>query len=93
VEELHTILWAYRTTPHLNTGESLFRLTYGTEAVNPIVLNELNYQIGTNTTFRANTENLREELKFVDKIINEAALKELVLRQKIDAQHNKRVIK
>jgi len=29
-EELHTVIWAYRTTPHSTTGESTFRLTYGT---------------------------------------------------------------
>ena len=29
-EELHTVLWAYRTTPHSTTSESPFRLTYGT---------------------------------------------------------------
>lgn len=29
-EELHVVLWAYRTTPHSTTGESPFRLTYGT---------------------------------------------------------------
>ena len=41
VEELHEFLWAYRTTPHFTTGESPFRLTYGTKAVIPIELTEL----------------------------------------------------
>ena len=40
-EELHTVLWAYRTTPHSTTSESPFYLTYGTEAVIPIELNKL----------------------------------------------------
>jgi len=40
-EELHTVLWAYRTTPHSTIGESPFRLTYGTQAVVPIELNKL----------------------------------------------------
>jgi len=42
-EELHTVLWAYITTPHSTTGESPFRLTYGTEAVIPIELTELTW--------------------------------------------------
>ncbi|PNX76230.1 retrotransposon-related protein [Trifolium pratense] len=35
-EELHSVLWSYRTTPHSTTGETPFRLTYGTEAVIPV---------------------------------------------------------
>ena len=32
-EELPNVLWAYRITVRTPTGETLFRLTYGTEAV------------------------------------------------------------
>ena len=34
-EELHGVLWAYRTTPHTATQETLFLLSYGIEAVIP----------------------------------------------------------
>ncbi|XP_058783680.1 uncharacterized protein LOC131658400 [Vicia villosa] len=40
VEELHSVLWAYRMTPHSSTGETPFRLTYGTEAVIPVEIRE-----------------------------------------------------
>ena len=33
VEELPHVLWTYRTTPRRSTGETLFSLTYGVEAV------------------------------------------------------------
>ena len=36
LEELPNILWAYRTTARIPTGETPFRLTYGTEAVLPV---------------------------------------------------------
>ncbi|XP_038687612.1 uncharacterized protein LOC119987002 [Tripterygium wilfordii] len=36
VEELPSVLWAYRTTPRRSTGESPFVLAYGTEAVIPL---------------------------------------------------------
>ncbi|GAU50817.1 hypothetical protein TSUD_410870, partial [Trifolium subterraneum] len=39
-EELHNVLWSYRTTPHSTTGETPFRLTYGTEAVIPVEIGE-----------------------------------------------------
>ena len=35
-EELPNVLWAYKTTARTLTGETPFRLTYGTEAVIPI---------------------------------------------------------
>ena len=35
-EELPYVLWAYRTTARTLTGETPFRLTYGTEAVIPV---------------------------------------------------------
>ncbi|XP_030940084.1 uncharacterized protein LOC115965011 [Quercus lobata] len=36
LEELPNVLWAYRTTTRTPTGETPFRLTYGTEAVIPV---------------------------------------------------------
>lgn len=36
VEELPSILWAYRTTPKATTGESPFSLSFGVEAVHPL---------------------------------------------------------
>jgi len=92
-EELNTVLWVYRTTPHSTTVESPFRLTYGTEAVIPIELTELTWWTDTDTDFPANTKNLREELEFVDEIRNDAALRETTLKQKIVARHSKRVVK
>ena len=35
-KELPNVLWAYRTTSRTLTGETPFRLTYGTEAVIPV---------------------------------------------------------
>ena len=35
-EELPNVLWAYRTTTRTLTGETSFKLTYGTEAVIPV---------------------------------------------------------
>jgi len=75
-EELHAVLWAYRTTTHSTTGESPFRLTYGTEAVIPIELTKLSWRTDTDTDFPTNVVNLREELEFVDEVRSEAALRE-----------------
>ena len=38
-EELPSVLWAYQITPRRFTGETLFSLTYGEEAVIPAEVN------------------------------------------------------
>ena len=38
-EELPSVLWAYCTTPRRSTGETLFSMTYGAEAVIPTEVN------------------------------------------------------
>ncbi|XP_012834061.1 PREDICTED: uncharacterized protein LOC105954923 [Erythranthe guttata] len=40
VEELHNVLWAYRTSPRSATGKSHFSLAYGTEAFVPVEIGE-----------------------------------------------------
>ena len=35
-EELHKVLWSFRTTPSHATGETPFSLVYGVEAVLPV---------------------------------------------------------
>ena len=37
MEELPHVLWTYRTTPRRSTGETPFSMTYGAEAVIPLV--------------------------------------------------------
>ena len=36
IEELNSVLWAYRTTPYVPIEESPFSLAYGTEAMIPL---------------------------------------------------------
>ena len=36
VEELLHVLWMYRTMPRRSTGETLFSMTYGAEAIIPL---------------------------------------------------------
>ncbi|XP_074355318.1 uncharacterized protein LOC141694424 [Apium graveolens] len=68
-EELPWILWAYRTTPGSSTGETPFRIAYGTEALVPVEV-ELEsyrtevYNVKTNNFgLKANVDLLEEETK------------------------------
>ncbi|XP_043701422.1 uncharacterized protein LOC122651916 [Telopea speciosissima] len=45
VEELPNILWAYRTTTRLVTGETPFILAYGIEAMLPVEIGEISLRV------------------------------------------------
>ena len=43
-EELPNVLWAYMTSPRASTGETTFKLAYGTEAMLPIEVGSPSYR-------------------------------------------------
>ncbi|XP_073273264.1 uncharacterized protein [Primulina huaijiensis] len=45
VEELQSILWAYRTTPRSSTQETPYSLVYGSEAVLPVEIGQSSTRI------------------------------------------------
>ncbi|GAU40178.1 hypothetical protein TSUD_292830 [Trifolium subterraneum] len=92
-EELHNVMWSYRTTPHSTTGETPFRLTYGTEAVIPVEIGEPSSRIEYPPEEDLNDELIREELDLVEELRTGASLREATLKQKIVVRHDKRVIK
>ena len=44
-DELPSVLWAYRTTARTPTGETPFRLAYGTNAVIPVEMGLTSYRV------------------------------------------------
>ena len=80
VEELHDVLWVYRTTPHSTTGETPFRLTYGTEAVILIEIMEPYRRFEVPLNKEMNDETLRDELDLVEEIRSGAALCEAMIK-------------
>ena len=66
-EELPSILWAYRTTARTPTGETPFRLTYGSEAVIPAEVGLTSYQV-ENYDENKNDEAIRLQLDLVDEV-------------------------
>ncbi|GAU47137.1 hypothetical protein TSUD_379150, partial [Trifolium subterraneum] len=93
VEELPHVLWAYRTTPHSTTGETPFRLAYGTEAVIPVEIGEPSCRTEAPFDEEMNNEAMREELDLVEEIRTAASLKEASLKQLVTARHDTKVIK
>ena len=89
-EKLPNILWAYRTTARTPTGETPFRLTYGTEAVIPM-------EVGVTSTRRevfheeSNDDHLRINLDCLDEVREEASVRVTKYQQKMADYYNKRV--
>ncbi|GAU27461.1 hypothetical protein TSUD_161470 [Trifolium subterraneum] len=79
-DELHNVVWSYRTTPYSTTGETPFRLTYGTEAVIPVEIGESSSRIEYPHEEDINDELLREELDLVEELRTGASLREVTLK-------------
>nr|XP_023896291.1 uncharacterized protein LOC112008185 [Quercus suber] len=89
-EELPNVLWAYRTTARTPTGETPFRLTYGTEAVIPV-------EVGVTSTRREvfnedeNDDSLRFDLDCLDEVRDKAFSRMTEYQKKMTEYYNRRV--
>ena len=89
-EKLPNVLWAYRTTTRTPTGETPFRLIYGTEAVIPV-------EVGVTSTRRAafseeeNGDKLRLNPDCLDEVRDKASSRMAKYQQKMAEYYNKRV--
>ena len=66
-EQFPSILWAYRTTARTPTGETLFRLTYESEATLSAEVGFTSYRVH-NHDENKNDEAMRLQLDLVDEI-------------------------
>jgi ribonuclease HI len=90
VEELPSILWAYRTTVRTPTRETPFKLTFGTEAVIPVEIGLTTFR----TTFHREEENegqLRLNLDLLDEARGKAAQRIALYQGRMARYYNTRV--
>ena len=66
-DELPSVLWAYRTITRTPTGETPFRLAYGTEAVIPAEVGLTSYQVESYDEDK-NKEAMCLQLNLVDEV-------------------------
>ena len=90
LEELPNVLWAYRTTARTPTGETPFRLTYGTEAVIPVEVGVTSIRQGTFNE-GINDDELRLNLDCLDKVRDNAFSKMTKYQKKMAEYYDKRV--
>ncbi|XP_065622551.1 uncharacterized protein LOC136064573 [Quercus suber] len=66
-DELPSVLWAYRTTARTPTGETPFRLAYGSEAVIPAEIGLTSYRVESYNNDK-NEEALQLQLDLIDEV-------------------------
>ena len=69
--ELPGVLWAYRTTVRTPTGETPFKLAYGSETVIPAKVHMANHRV-TMYQDKDNEEQLRLNLDLIDEVMTDA---------------------
>ena len=79
------MLWAYRTTVRTPTGETHFKLAYGSEAIIPAEVHMANHRV-TMYQDKDNEEQLRLNLDLIDEVRTDAEerttrYKNLLVRQ------------
>ncbi|WZZ88767.1 hypothetical protein YC2023_117346 [Brassica napus] len=89
-EELHGVLWAYRTTPKTATGETPYLLVYGYEA---IVRTEMHVRttVSGSTSQEENNELMALSLDLLDEKREAARLKNWSYHQDVARTYNKKV--
>ncbi|GJR30389.1 reverse transcriptase domain-containing protein [Tanacetum coccineum] len=90
INELQQVLWAHRTTPTSNNGETPFSLVYGSEAVIPI---EISVETKRVQDFdpKENEKRRREDLDILEERREMASIKEAHYKQKLEGYYNKNV--
>ena len=84
-DELPSILWAYRTTARTPTGETPFRLAYGSDAVIPAKVGLTSYRV-ENYAEGKNKEAIRLQLDLIEEVCT-AAEQRLARYQNLMAKH------
>ncbi|XP_073121274.1 uncharacterized protein [Henckelia pumila] len=89
VEEIPSVLWAYRTTPHRATQESPFSLVYGSEAILPVEIGQPSSRI---RAYEDTEEGARaQELDLIEERREKAARRMEAYRARVMRAYNRKV--
>ena len=89
-EELPSILWAYRTTARTPTGETPFRLMYGSETVIPAEVGITSYRVHNHDENR-NDEAMRLQLDLMNELRTTAEQRLTRYQNRMAQYYNSRV--
>ena len=85
--ELPGALWAYRMTVRTLTGETLFKLAYGSEVVIPAEVHMANHRVMTYQD-KDNEEQLRLSLDLIDEVRTDAKHRTVRFKNLMARQHD-----
>ena len=91
VEELQNVLWDNRTTPQSSTGETPFRLTYGSDSMLPIELDIPTHRVAEHQE-AMNDIALRANIDLTEEDQGRADIKNFAARQRVAKMYNLKVI-
>ena len=89
VDELHGVLWAYRTTARKPTGISSFAITYGVEAIIPTEIGMPT--IRTDVPEQGNADLMVKDIDTLDELRELAAIRITSFQFRLANSYNKRV--
>lgn len=89
-EELLEVLWVDRCAPQSTTGETPFRLVYGTDAMIPVEVGEPSFR-RQQFDVDDNTEAMRVDLNIVEEIREKALVNTEACRQRVERRFNSKV--
>ncbi|XP_009619280.1 uncharacterized protein [Nicotiana tomentosiformis] len=87
-EVLPGVLWTYRTTTKISTGETPFSLVYGTEALIPVKIGEPRFRF-ERTNKVSNEEELRTNLDWTEERREATLIRMIAQKQRIERYYNK----
>ncbi|XP_057418257.1 uncharacterized protein LOC130712437 [Lotus japonicus] len=90
-DELITVVWAYNTTPQSTTGETLFKLAYGVDAMIPVEIQDMTFRVAAYEE-NQNRENVLVDLNLADEVKAEVRLREAAVKQRSERRYNTRVV-
>ena len=90
-EELPAVLCSYNTTAHSSTGETPFKLTYGTDAVLPVEVENMSWRV-SNFNREDNSTNMLVHLDLLPEVREMARLKNEASKMIAARRYNSRVV-
>ncbi|XP_075500186.1 uncharacterized protein LOC142538771 [Primulina tabacum] len=89
VEELPSVLWAYRTTPRMTTQETPFNLVYGSEKILHVEIGQ--YYPRVESDLDNNDQTIAMKLDLVEDKREQAMIRMGAYRGRVMKSYNKRV--
>ena len=86
-DELPGVLWAYRTTVRTPTGETPFKLAYGSKAVIPVEVHMANHRVMMYQD-KDNEEQLRLNFNLIDEVRMDAEERTTRYKNLMARQHD-----